>query len=151
MEDNDFKTKDENNLKSWGGSLHMTKFQRYYCTFIDFSVAFILNLVIANFIALFVHISEEIMFVFIFVVLAVMQTFNANAMAILFKHHMVLGDGKKINFIVSVLRHFFKAVLLVVFIFTFPISFIVFPFHTDWDEKEHTVIDKIFNTRAERL
>jgi hypothetical protein len=151
MEDNDFKTKDETNLKSWGDSLHMTKFQRYYCTFIDFIVAFILNLVMANFIALFLDISEEITFIFIFVVLAVMQTFKANAMAILFKHHMVIGDGKKINFIVLVLRNFFKAVLLVVFIFTFPISWYVFPFHTDWDKKEHTIIDEIFNTRAERL
>lgn len=132
---------------------NITKFQRYYCTIIDNILSLAILLIIVNFINIFAKFPEEFIIAILtyLIILTLINHYYINSMSLIFKHHIVDKNNIKINFYILFARNLVKLLLIIIFFLTFPISFIVFPFHTNWNEKKETVIDKIFNTHAVKI
>jgi hypothetical protein len=123
----------------------MKLLHRYYCTAIDYIVA----IFITAFISDVLDIDHDLtpFFIFIFL-LTIMQFFNFCSLTIIYKNQLVKSDGVEINFIFIYFRNLIKSLLILLFIFTSPISLIVFPFHASWSEIKETAIDGIFKTKV---
>jgi hypothetical protein len=134
--------------------LTITKFQRYYCTLIDYIISFSIVFIIANFVNIFIKDSLEefySVFALFIITLSLMQFYNINAIGLIFKHEIVNDNNSKLHFISVVIRNIIKLLIVGLFIFTTPLSLIVYPFHTTMYNRENTVIDQILLTRAVKV
>jgi hypothetical protein len=130
----------------------MKLLHRYYCTAIDYLVAIFIAFAISAVFYNNFKIDLELIAYFIFIfILTSMQFYNFSALGIIYKNQLVKSDGGKINFIFLYFRNLIKSLLIVLFIFTSPISMIVYPFHMRWSEIKETLIDGIFKTKVVKM
>ena len=127
----------------------MKLLHRYYCTAIDYIVAIYIAFAISAVFNNNFKIDLELIAYFIFIfILTIMQFYNFSSLGIIYKNQLVKYNGEKINFIFLYFRNLVKSLLIVLFVFTSPISLIVYPFHMRWSEIKETLIDGIFKTKV---
>lgn len=130
----------------------MKLLHRYYCTAIDYILAIFITFAISAFFNNNLKIDLELIAYFIFIfILTIMQFYNFSSLGMIYKNQLVKSNGGKINFIVLYFRNLIKSLLIVLFVFTSPISLIIYPFHMSWSEIKETSIDGIFKTKVVKL
>lgn len=122
----------------------MKLLKRYYCTALDYVVGSSITALVVEFMNLN-QLTPLVVFIF---TCTILQFTGYSSMSIIYKHRLVSENGEKINFLFLLMRNTIKLLLIILFIFTSPISLIIYPFHTDWSDVKNSTIDSMFQTKV---